>query len=135
MSYKELVKRLRDAWIPEDTIRARLEAADALEAQEKRIAELERERDAANDMAGVLRHELLHFAEGDCNICEGCGAPLDHGEEISTVADVMGCWPYVVDDPRGACYRYRTAQGMERSWPDYQPTLAAAIRNLGVSKS
>lgn len=43
MSYKELVKRLRDAWTTEDTIRARLEAADALEAQARRIEELERQ--------------------------------------------------------------------------------------------
>jgi len=80
-------------------------------------AEREAERERCQALISQLRKDLLAFQGDDHSVCEGCGAPIGYDEEASTVSDVFGCWGYVSDTKNAPCYRYRTEQGAERSWP------------------
>jgi len=80
-------------------------------------AEREAERERCQALISQLRKDLLAFQGDDHSVCEGCGSPIGYDEEASTVSDVSGCWGYVSDAKNTPCYRYRTEQGAERSWP------------------
>lgn len=99
--------------------KTRGELYDEITSLRTRISNLERERDEARGLVDLLREDLQRFIgnPGAC-VCEGCGAPIDHDEEPATTADVKGCWGYVSDwDGPSPCYRYRTKEGADRSWP------------------
>lgn len=99
---------------------------DALNATHEALAAAERERDEARAIAVQLREDLALAAQyAGTTTCEGCGAPIFDCEDGKHTGDVHGCVPFVHDDAPGPCWRYRTADGMDRAWPDC--ALAAAL--------
>ena len=91
-----------------DTIRS---ISDAYKAMEERA-------EKAEALVSLLRADLATLVNADPEFCEGCGAPIGHDEDVSTVSDVRGCWGYAADVKDAPCYRYRTEQGADRAWPE-----------------
>ena len=90
-----------------------LEAADALERKDARIAELETENER-------LRTDCKTLAGSEvADHCEGCGAWLMPSDDYVTTPEdgIAGCWAAITDLPskrERPCYAYRVGKPVAR---------------------